>query len=42
MMKMVFGKKPQENLETDILYFKGTIVTANAFWKYSKCPISYM
>lgn len=24
MMKMVFGKKPQENLETDILYFKGT------------------
>lgn len=24
MMKMVFGKNPQENFETDILYFKGT------------------
>lgn len=24
MMKMVFGKNPKENLEMDILYFKGT------------------
>lgn len=23
-MKMVFGKNPKENLEMDILYFKGT------------------